>query len=170
MKLNLLVGTMTGTAQLVAQELELVWDDGEVQVETLLMDDLDSSVFANEGVKAEPISILAVSTRAGELKESRNVEMKRVAPASVCYVMNDVLKDVFVYGTAARARTLGFERALQARAGLKGEALRARVRELLGAPPPGVRSGQRELPPLEFARRLKSINDAYRRLLDARTR
>ena len=50
MKLTLLVGTMTGTAQLVAQELELVWDDGEVQVETLLMDDLDSSVFEREGV------------------------------------------------------------------------------------------------------------------------
>ena len=50
MKLTLLVGTMTGTAQLVAQELELVWDDGEVQVETLLMDDLDSSVFERDGV------------------------------------------------------------------------------------------------------------------------
>ena len=50
MKLNLLVGTMTGTAQLVAQELELVWDDGEVQVETLLMDKLESSVFGREGI------------------------------------------------------------------------------------------------------------------------
>jgi MioC protein len=50
MKLTLLVGTMTGTAQLVAQELELVWDDGELQVETLLMDKLDSSVFEREGV------------------------------------------------------------------------------------------------------------------------
>jgi len=50
MKLTLLVGTMTGTAQLVAQELELVWDDGELQVETLLMDQLDSTVFDREGV------------------------------------------------------------------------------------------------------------------------
>ena len=50
MKLTLLVGTMTGTAQLVAQELELVWDDGDVQVETLLMDSLDASVFARPGV------------------------------------------------------------------------------------------------------------------------
>jgi len=50
MKLHLLVGTMTGTAQLVAQELELVWDDGETQVETLLMDKLDCSVFAREGI------------------------------------------------------------------------------------------------------------------------
>ena len=55
MKLNLLVGTMTGTAQLVAQELELIWgdnpvDDGLLQVETLLMDKLDASVFAREGL------------------------------------------------------------------------------------------------------------------------
>jgi len=55
MKLHLLVGTMTGTAQLVAQELELVWgdtpwDDGLLQVETLLMDKLDGSIFAREGI------------------------------------------------------------------------------------------------------------------------
>ncbi len=50
MKLTLLVGTMTGTAQLVAQELELVWDDGELQVETLLMDKLDAAVFDREGI------------------------------------------------------------------------------------------------------------------------
>jgi MioC protein len=50
MKLTLLVGTMTGTAQLVAQELELAWDDGEMQVETLLMDDLDGSVFERDGI------------------------------------------------------------------------------------------------------------------------
>ncbi len=50
MKIHLLVGTMTGTAQLVAQELELAWDDGELQIETLLMDKLDSSVFEREGV------------------------------------------------------------------------------------------------------------------------
>ncbi|HYC59036.1 MAG TPA: PBP1A family penicillin-binding protein [Thermoanaerobaculia bacterium] len=66
------------------------------------------SVFANLGVKAEPVSILAVVRRDGSLAETRNVKMKRVAPASVCYVMNDVLKDVFNYGTAARARSLGF--------------------------------------------------------------
>ena len=50
MKLTLLVGTMTGTAQLVAQELELAWDDGELRVETLLMDKLDSGVFKREGI------------------------------------------------------------------------------------------------------------------------
>ncbi len=67
------------------------------------------SAFANLGVKAEPISILAVSTREGKLLESREVKMKRVAPAGVCYVMNDMLKDVFNYGTAVNARALGFD-------------------------------------------------------------
>jgi MioC protein len=50
MKLTIVVGTMTGTAQLVAQELELVWDGDGVEVQTLLMDDLDASVFAREGI------------------------------------------------------------------------------------------------------------------------
>jgi MioC protein len=50
LKITILVGTMTGTAQLVAQELELVWDGDDVAVETLLMDNLDASVFEREGV------------------------------------------------------------------------------------------------------------------------
>jgi MioC protein len=50
LKINILVGTMTGTAQLVAQEFELVWDDPETKVEILLMDKLDASVFEKEGV------------------------------------------------------------------------------------------------------------------------
>jgi MioC protein len=50
MKIHILVGTMTGTAQLCAQEMELALDDGETQVATLMMDELDSSVFSLEGV------------------------------------------------------------------------------------------------------------------------
>jgi MioC protein len=50
MRINILVGTMTGTAQLCAQEMELSLDDGETQVNTLMMDQLDSSVFSREGV------------------------------------------------------------------------------------------------------------------------
>jgi penicillin-binding protein 1B len=75
------------------------------------------SAFANLGVKAEPVSILAVSTRDGTLLESREVKMKRVAPANVCYVMNDILKDVFNYGTAGKARSLGFKRAFSGKTG-----------------------------------------------------
>ena len=69
------------------------------------------------GVKAEPVSILAVANRDHKLLESREVKMKRVAPASVCYVMNDMLKDVFRYGTAAKARSMGFNRPFAGKTG-----------------------------------------------------
>jgi len=49
-RITILVGTMTGTAQLVAQELELAWDDGETRVETLMMDGLGAAVFERPGV------------------------------------------------------------------------------------------------------------------------
>jgi len=50
MKITILVGTMTGTAQLCAQEMELALDDGETEVETLMMDGLDASVFSGKSV------------------------------------------------------------------------------------------------------------------------
>ncbi len=50
LKITILVGTMTGTAQLVAQELELAWGDDDTQVETLLMEKIDASVFGRDGV------------------------------------------------------------------------------------------------------------------------
>jgi MioC protein len=46
LRIAILVGTMTGTAQLCAQEMELALDDGETEVVTLLMDNLDPGVFA----------------------------------------------------------------------------------------------------------------------------
>jgi len=75
------------------------------------------SAFANLGVKAEPVSILAVSTREGKLLETREVKMKRVASSGVCYVMNNILQDVLNYGTAGKARSLGFDRPYAAKTG-----------------------------------------------------
>jgi MioC protein len=48
--IKILVGTMTGTAQLVAQELELRLDDGETCAQAILMDGLDASVLAEGSV------------------------------------------------------------------------------------------------------------------------
>jgi MioC protein len=48
--LTILVGTMTGNAQLVAQELELILDDGETSVRTKLMDGLDAAAFDGGGL------------------------------------------------------------------------------------------------------------------------
>jgi sulfite reductase alpha subunit-like flavoprotein len=50
LELTILVGTMTGTAQLVAQELELTLDDGETRVQTKPMDGLDAGVFSGGGL------------------------------------------------------------------------------------------------------------------------
>jgi MioC protein len=50
MKITILVGTMTGTAQLCAQEMELALDDGATEVKTLMMDGLDASVFSKDSV------------------------------------------------------------------------------------------------------------------------
>ena len=50
LELTILVGTMTGIAQLVAQEIELRLDGEDVRIATLLMDDLDADVFAGGGL------------------------------------------------------------------------------------------------------------------------
>jgi MioC protein len=50
LELTILVGTMTGTAQLVAQELELRIDDGDNRAQARLMDNLDASVFDGGGL------------------------------------------------------------------------------------------------------------------------
>jgi len=50
LELTILVGTMTGTAQLVAQEVELSVDDGETRVQTKMMDGLGPDVFARGGL------------------------------------------------------------------------------------------------------------------------
>jgi MioC protein len=49
-ELTVLVGTMTGTAQLVAQEVELTLDDSETRVQTKPMDGLEAGVFASGGL------------------------------------------------------------------------------------------------------------------------
>ena len=49
-RITILVGTMTGTAQLCAQEMELALDDGDTEVATLMMDGLDGGVFSRAGV------------------------------------------------------------------------------------------------------------------------
>jgi MioC protein len=48
--LTIVVGTMTGTAQLVAQELELTLDDEHTRVQIRLMDGLDAGVFDGGGL------------------------------------------------------------------------------------------------------------------------
>jgi MioC protein len=48
--LTILVGTMTGTAQLVAQELELLYGEDGARIRVTLMDGLDAKIFADGGL------------------------------------------------------------------------------------------------------------------------
>ena len=48
--LRILVGTQTGVAQLVAQEIELRLESDDVRVTTALMEDVDVSVFGEDAV------------------------------------------------------------------------------------------------------------------------
>jgi len=50
LNVNILVGTMTGTAQLVAQEIELAFADPELVIDVMFMDSLDRRVFDRPGV------------------------------------------------------------------------------------------------------------------------
>jgi sulfite reductase alpha subunit-like flavoprotein len=50
LELTLLVGTMTGTAQSVAQEVELTLEDEHTRVKVAPMDGLDAGVFAGGGL------------------------------------------------------------------------------------------------------------------------
>jgi MioC protein len=50
LQLTLLVGTMTGTAQSVGQELELTLEDDDTVVKVLPMDGLDASIFSSGGL------------------------------------------------------------------------------------------------------------------------
>ena len=50
LEFTILVGTQTGVAQLVAQEIELRLDGEDARIKTLLMDDLDANVFSSGGL------------------------------------------------------------------------------------------------------------------------
>jgi penicillin-binding protein 1B len=66
------------------------------------------STLANGGIHTDPLSILAAVDEDGEVLQHEQVKMDRVLPADAVYLVNDMLKDVFDYGTARRARSLGY--------------------------------------------------------------
>jgi MioC protein len=49
LEINILIGTMTGNAQMVAQEIELTYADDDTKIQLFPMDRLDASVFNNRG-------------------------------------------------------------------------------------------------------------------------
>src|SRR5512138_2838026 len=106
MRIHILVGTMTGTAQLCAQEMELALDDGETQVSTLMMDRLDSSIFAKERVGEGAFLICTSTYGQGDVPDNarsfyEDLKAKRAD-------LSHVLYGVFGLGDRTYAETFNF--------------------------------------------------------------
>lgn len=106
LKITILVGTMTGTAQLCAQEMELVLDDGETQVEALLMDQLDSSVFTKDGEREHAFLIVTSTYGQGDVPDNaralyEDLQKKRPDLSNVRY-------GVFGLGDRTYAETFNY--------------------------------------------------------------
>src|SRR6185312_5250852 len=106
MRIYILVGTMTGTAQLCAQEMELALDDGETQVATLMMDQLDSSVFEKERSRAGVYLICTSTYGQGDVPDNaralyEDLQAKRPDLSGIRY-------GVFGLGDRTYAETFNF--------------------------------------------------------------
>src|SRR5258708_19861573 len=69
-RISMLIGTMSGTAQLCAQEMELALGDDETKVEALLMDDLDSSVFLERSDRSHAFLICTSTYGQGDVPDN----------------------------------------------------------------------------------------------------
>ena len=102
MRITILIGTMTGTAQLCAQEMELALGDDQTRIEALLMDGLDASVFAREGV-----FLLCTSTYGqGDVPDNARAlyeDLQKKRPD-----LSKVLYGVFGLGDRTYAETFNF--------------------------------------------------------------
>jgi len=103
MKINILVGTMTGTAQMCAQEIELALDGDEVKVATLLMDKLDPGVFADR----EAVVLICTSTY-GQGDVPDNAKALYAALCSQKPDLSGVRYGVFGLGDRTYAETYNF--------------------------------------------------------------
>ena len=63
-------------------------------------------VFANEGVRAEPISVLSVADSAGQVLEEHEPVANEVIAKETAYVITNMMEDVIQRGTGWRAKIL----------------------------------------------------------------
>ncbi|MFQ5454927.1 MAG: penicillin-binding protein 1A [Nitrospirota bacterium] len=72
-------------------------------------------VFANQGVRVEPVAILSVKDLSGNVLESHQPEIKAVVSKETSYIITNILEDVIQRGTGRKARVL--KRALAGKTG-----------------------------------------------------
>lgn len=65
-------------------------------------------VFANQGVRVEPMAIRSVTDTSGNILEFHEPKAQEVLPSEVTYVVTNMLQDVIQRGTGVRARELGY--------------------------------------------------------------
>jgi penicillin-binding protein 1A len=64
-------------------------------------------VFANEGVRVEPISVLSVADSSGRVLEEHEPVANEVIAKETAYVITNMMEDVIQKGTGWRAKVLG---------------------------------------------------------------
>ncbi len=65
------------------------------------------AIFANQGQYIEPIAVLKVLDRDGNVLENNESQPKRVINPQVAYIITNILEDVILRGTGRCARVLG---------------------------------------------------------------
>ncbi len=66
------------------------------------------TIFPNGGIRAQPISIINVITKDGEVLEKKSIRMKREFDAAPIFLTTNIMKGVMDNGTGAGARRRGF--------------------------------------------------------------
>ena len=106
LRINILVGTMTGTAQLCAQEMELALDDGETTVETILMEKADASIFLGERARSGVFLVCTSTYGQGDVPDNARAlyeDLKSARPD-----LSRVRYGVFGLGDRTYAETFNF--------------------------------------------------------------
>jgi penicillin-binding protein 1B len=66
------------------------------------------TIFPNGGIRAQPISIINVVTKDGEVLEKKSIRMKREFDAAPVFLTTNIMKGVMDNGTGAGARARGY--------------------------------------------------------------
>lgn len=67
-------------------------------------------VFANKGIRVDPVSILKIEDRDGNVIYQHVPKYKEVLSAETAYIMADMMKSSIEYGTGRFAKLYGFDR------------------------------------------------------------
>jgi sulfite reductase alpha subunit-like flavoprotein len=103
-RVTILVGTMTGTSQLVAQEVELAFADDVTRIDVLLMDALDTSVFEREG-----LFLVCSSTYGhGDVPDNAKAFLARLTDRTDDRDLSHVCYGVFALGDRTHVGTFCF--------------------------------------------------------------